>query len=91
MSGGHYDYAYCLVSALAEAIEQDADTYAVQHKNEYGDMMEPLPANILEGMRRTAATLKAAAAAAHDIEWYLSGDYGEETLRLAMAKWGLSV
>lgn len=89
MSGGHYDYASHRVADLASDIEQDIEKYSVAHVNDFGDTVPPLPPEILNGMRRTAAALRAAATAAHDLEWFMSGDYGEETLLQCMRKWEL--
>ena len=88
MSGGHYNYAYSTVHDCADAIEDDVRTRTDAHKDRYGYESEPLPPDILALMRKAAATLRLAAQMAHDIEWYMSGDYGDDTLRKCAAEWG---
>jgi hypothetical protein len=91
MSGGHYEYGSHRVVDLASEIERDIEKYSVRHTNDFGDTVEPLPDDILGGMRRTSAALRASAVAAHDIEWFMSGDYGEDTLLRCMRGWDLPV
>jgi alpha/beta superfamily hydrolase len=72
MSGGHYDYAFGRISDLADAIRNDA----VAH-----EANSSVSRDIVCHMRFVADELDRLAEAAHDIEWFESGDYSEETLR----------
>ena len=80
MSGGHYNYQYSRVRSLADDILQDVDKY-----KEEPDTL--VPDDILDAMYRLARNLQALADAAHDIEWYMSGDYGDDTMRVCIDKW----
>lgn len=91
MSGGHYDYAYGRIRDCADAIADDAKLYTTEHVDRYGFTYAALPPDILALMHKAAATLRLAERMAHDIEWYMSGDYGDDTLRRCAAEWGQDV
>ena len=80
MSGGHYDYAFGRVRDLADEIYRDVEKLSVSRTNDWGETLEPPPEAVLDAMRRCAAALEVVAEAARDVEWYMSGDHGDETL-----------
>ena len=97
MSGGHYDYAYSKMSALASEIRSDVVKYSVQRKLPYHNpwcegsgIAEPMPGDILLHMAHIADQIERLAEAAHDIEWMMSYDYGYDTLRERCESWKLS-
>jgi hypothetical protein len=82
MSGGHYDYAYSRINQLATDIRADVIKRSQPYKEGYGEyIVEPLPPDILAHMTHLAQFLDQAGESARDLEWFLSGDYGEDTLR----------
>lgn len=91
MSGGHYDYASFRVGQLGEDIIQDCDKYSIAGIDRHGWEYAALPEDILIGMRHVAEKLKELSQIAHDIEWYMSGDYGDDTIRECFRKFGEGV
>lgn len=69
MSGGHFDYSYIRIEALADQLEQELA----------GENINSFSSETLERLRRCERFLHSAARVAHDVEWLFSGDYGEET------------
>ena len=90
MSGGHYNYLYSQVSDLAERILADCVGREIESTDRYGFKVEALEPDILAHMKFIANELQVLADAARDIEWYMSGDYGEDTLRTRCDSWKLS-
>lgn len=89
MSGGHYDYAFYRIRDLCVKIQYDITTCEIGGKDEYGWERYKCPDDILEHMQFIHDSLLALADAAHDIEWYVSGDYGDDCLR-ECDSWSLS-
>jgi hypothetical protein len=87
MSGGHYDYAYGRVRDLADAIYSDVQKHSKTFIDDYGETVTAFPQAVLDAMRRCAAALEAAATAARDVEWLMSGDYGEDSFLEAAKEW----
>lgn len=90
MSGGHYNYLYSQVSDLSEKILADCVARETESTDQYGFKIGALPPDILAHMKFIANELHVLADAAKDIEWYTSGDYGDETLRTRCNSWKLS-
>lgn len=90
MSGGHYDYLYHKVSELSDCIFEDCRRYSSEFIDSYGFKHEAIDPDILVHMKFIATKLEALSEAAKDIEWYMSGDYGENTLRTRCESWKLS-
>lgn len=89
MSGGHYDYAYGRVRDLADAIYGDAEKHSQAYTDVYGNAFEAYPTDVLDAMRRCADALSAASDAAKDVEWFMSGDHGDEKFVELAAKWSI--
>ena len=88
MSGGHYDYSYQNINTLADRIDGDIERRAQPNIDSYdGSTIPAERPDILELMRRVAGTLRMASQMAHDVEWYMSGDYGDDTLLECADKW----
>lgn len=87
MSGKHYDYAFGRVRDLADAIYGDVEKHSRVFTDDYGETIQAFPKTVLDAMRRCAAALEGAATAARDVEWFMSGDYGEESFLNATKAW----
>jgi hypothetical protein len=87
MSGGRYDYAFGRIQDLADAIYGDVERHSKPCDDGYFDAEPPYPQAVLDAMTRCAKTLEAASEAARDVEWFMSGDYGGETLLEAAEEW----
>lgn len=72
MSGGRFNYAYTHVHDLGESIELEVR----------GDA--DLPEDLRDQVLAVGLELQRLSTLAHAIEWYYSGDYGEDTLRKAL-------
>lgn len=86
MSGGHYNYACHQVRNLAEDIHQDIVKYSVAGLCE-DSRRGAISPGALAIMQEAAAGLAAFGQLAHDVEWYMSGDYGDATLQRAYNSW----
>jgi hypothetical protein len=84
MSGGHYDYMYARVDDLATQIEGDVLKFSTPGTDGHGSTYEAVPLDILTHMESVARGLHRYAKLAHDIEWYMSEDWSEETLRQSL-------
>jgi len=78
MSGGHYHYAFAKIAEMADAIIDDC-----------GASDQSMPPDIRCHMETIAFMLRDLAKAAHDIEWWMSSDYSDDTLRQCVS-WALS-
>lgn len=87
MSGGHYNYQCHSLSNLLADIRADVAKYSQNHKDKYGIENEALPVDVLQAMKTVADKLEELGKAAHDIEWLMSGDYGEDTFRNCLSDW----
>jgi len=81
MSGGHFDYQQHRISEIADSIERE-----IRH-NEDGMPIFDKPdgwsnhsPEVLDIFKEAVKRLKEATVYAQRIDWYLSGDDGEETL-----------
>jgi hypothetical protein len=83
MSGGHYDYIQGHFARLAELIEDDLRRVGVP--NEWG-MFQPEDSTIA-AMKLAKSMAESMSDLVHDIDWCLSGDTGDDTLRKDMAVW----
>ena len=72
MSGGHYNYAYFKIQTLAEEILSDIES------TKDGEGWQVLSDEVKVAMRKLVTELEAVAKKAKSLEWFLSGDYGEE-------------
>lgn len=82
MSGGHYQHKYFEISQLAEMITDDialkSTTREIDHGNDYIELCEKLPDRTLKQMQILADILQACGKMAKDLEWFMSGDTGED-------------
>lgn len=80
MSGGHYNYDSHRLLGLAEAIAGDAIDRSIAIKDSYGYDRPALEPEALLALNTCADALKKLAPFAHAVEWFMSGDYGVESL-----------
>jgi len=84
MSGGHYDYKCFEVGQFGEMVEADAIGRSVDQEIDQGGYTatrKALPADIINKMKTLAAVLKQCGTACRDLEWFMSGDIGEDAFR----------
>ena len=94
MSGGSFLYAYRQVNEFAEMLDaklRRADEPALD-ADAAGDgstlaEVSGLPEDIRARLAAAIPFLAGVAACMRDIEWYFSGDYGDDSLRESMAEW----
>jgi len=69
MSGGHYNYAYLTIRTLVEDIRGDIDSHEEDN--------EVLSDNVKTAMHKLATELESMAHKVKALEWFMSGDSGE--------------
>ena len=92
MSGGHFDYKQYQINEIADSIECELNRQGKEKpKNElYGDkeyfekypnekFYYTYPAIVQEKMREAVKQLKIAAIYAQRVDWFISGDDGDES------------
>lgn len=75
MSGGHYDYAYIGFQEFSRSVNDD-----LKGKNERPGETDP---RVLPSMNALVNDCAAIAELARALEWYMSGDTGEESVARA--------
>lgn len=78
MSGGHFDYNQYRIADIADQIERDLRT--IGKTNEYGVIID-IPSDIADKMLETLASLRKCENMVHAIDWYMSGDTGDDSFR----------
>jgi len=92
MSGGHFDYNQFKIEDIAEEIQQELDLQGKEKSDHeqrmMGDFYEKYPEEkfnpthpekIQAEFKNAVKALKIAKVYAHRIDWYLSGDDGEDS------------
>lgn len=74
MSGGHFEYKQYYIDDIADNIELNIE-------NQYYDEEEHYTEETIQIMKDAVKALRKAAIYAQRIDWFLSGDDGEETLK----------
>ena len=80
MSGGHFQYSCHIFNNFACDLESEL-------KKDNQKLHLEIPDDIREQLQKAAKKFKEFSEMAHDIEWYFSGDYGDDTFREEMKKW----
>jgi len=80
MSGGHYDYATSKILGLVNDIQHDIETLSVPSTDRYGFENQVLEPEAIAAMLTCVEALKRIDRLAHSVEWFMSGDYGLDTL-----------
>ena len=80
MSGGYFDYKDHYINDIADKIQRLIDTNEDETLNRWGDRNGRfLKPETIAKFQEAVLVLHIAAVAVHRIDWYLSGDDGEET------------
>ena len=79
MSGGHFEYQEYRVTDIAETIRGEYIKYSTSGSNKDGESWEKLPDEILNEMKDLYQTLELAYKRVHNLDYFLSGDHGEDT------------
>jgi hypothetical protein len=80
MSGGHYNYKCFVINDLAQEIDGDIRKHSKAGRDRYDEWDAFSPATI-KYMKETVRLLKKASKMAYNVEWFMSGDYGEDDLK----------
>lgn len=91
MSGGHFDYKQHQINEIADSIERELNRQGKERPKDelYGDkeyfekypeekFYYTYPLIVQEKMKEAVKQLKIAAVYAQRVDWFLSGDDGEE-------------
>lgn len=81
MSGGYFDYKQYVLEDIADQIECEVENRSVQRTNEWNDIMEPYPEDILLLMKETSKKLQELVPIITAIDYLIEGDYGIESFR----------
>lgn len=97
MSGGHFNYDQYKIEEIAEDIQQELDNQGKEKSDHelitMGDYYEKYPEerfnptypeNIQAEFKNAVKALNIAKVYAHRIDWYLSGDDGEDTFLMRL-------
>jgi len=92
MSGGHFNYQQYQIADIADHIERELNQQGKlkdkdelymddDHYNKYPEekFYYTYPEEVQEKLREAVKQLKIAAVYAHRVDWFLSGDDGEES------------
>lgn len=79
MSGGHFDYKQYYIDDIADSIERNLENQGYDEDDCYTE-------ETIQIMKDAVKALRKAAIYAQRIDWFLSGDDGEETLKKRLAE-----
>lgn len=74
MSGGHFDYKQYYIDDIADKIESVMENQGCDEEDSYNE-------DTIQIMKDAVKVLRKAAIYAHRIDWFLSGDDGEDSLK----------
>lgn len=77
MSGGAFEYGCFQITQFAEGLQNKIDEN--ETKDAYGDAPN-VSSDVIALLQECQKTIDLAGKLAHEIEWFYSGDIGEETL-----------
>lgn len=77
MSGGHFNYAYSTVSNFADELELELDRAGTTDR--HGDSFPEVPYPVAHEMREIAKLAEYTSRLMREVEWYFSGDTGDES------------
>lgn len=79
MSGGHFNYLQYNVSQLADDIKAESIKYSSDSDDNEEYKWKKFPDEILKEMKSLSRDLERNYERVHNLDWFLSGDYGEDT------------
>lgn len=74
MSGGHFDYKQYYIDDIADSIERTMENQGCDEEDGYTE-------ETIQIMKDAVKALRKAAIYAHRVDWFLSGDDGEDSLK----------
>lgn len=77
MSGGHFEYKQYYIDDIADSIERTMEYQDCDEEENYTE-------ETIQIMKDAVKALRKAAIYAQRIDWFLSGDDGEETLKIRL-------
>lgn len=80
MSGGSFDYDCLRISQFAEDLQNRIDENDKKDESDSLFSFARIPEDLLKLLQDSQKIIELAGKLAHDIEWFYSGDIGEETL-----------
>jgi len=81
MSGGYFDYKQYVLQDIADQIDLEAENRSIERTNEWNDIMEPYPEDILLLMKETSKKLQEFVSIITAIDYLIEGDYGIDSFR----------
>lgn len=79
MSGGHYDYDQSALVRIADRMREDLARIGKQE--EWESVPYQLEESTINALKLAIALLTVTEQLVHDIDWCMSGDTGEDTLK----------
>lgn len=79
MSGGHYDYKQMDLGRIADGMREDLARIGKQ--DEWSSEPYQLEESTVSALKLAIAMLEITAQLVHHIDWCMSGDTGEDTLK----------
>ena len=79
MSGGHYDYKQHDLARIAEGMQKDLDRIGKQ--DQWSSEPYQLEESTVSALKLAIALLAITEQLVHDIDWCMSGDTDEDTLK----------
>ena len=84
MSGGHWEFKQWELTSLADAISQDIEKAGTV--SEFG-YKHPDDKHLVAGLKTAEKLIRASGDLVHHLDWCLSGDTGEDTLKKQLRDW----
>ena len=80
MSGGHFNHQQYAFEDIAQTIQHDIDINDSDEKDQFGCTLgHHYSPEVIKRFKKAVRTLLQCSEMAHEIDWLLSGDSGEET------------
>ena len=79
MSGGHYNYEQSALTRIRDGMLEDLERIGTM--NQWEETPYQLEPSTVEAIKLAIALLQITEQLVHDIDWCLSGDTGEDTLK----------
>jgi hypothetical protein len=87
MSGGRFGYENYKIHGIGQDILCEVKKFSTPHTDEYGQHYEAMPKDILDAMQQVGEELIRIDKKVHDIDYFLSGDYGDSSFRDCTKEW----
>ena len=84
MSGGHYNYEQSALTRIRDGMREDLERIGTQ--NRWEDIPYQLDPSTVDAIKLAMSLLEITEQLVHDIDWCMSGDTGEDTLKAQAEK-----